>query len=87
MKDAQGYAVWTGPDGRASKEMDTFTCFHCNNVVFVPAKATAEQMGGFCRMCMKQVCGPCADKGVCTPFEKKLEEVERRARMLKAIGI
>jgi hypothetical protein len=41
---------------------------------------------GGCRMCMGMLCGPCADAGTCTPFEKKLEAIEARARLLQQIG-
>jgi hypothetical protein len=27
---------------------------------------------------MKLICGKCADEGRCTPFEKKLDELEQR---------
>lgn len=84
MRNAQGYAVWTGPSG-PPKECDTFTCSHCNKIVFVPPKADPSTLGGFCRLCMKNICGPCHQEGSCKPFEKKLEEIEARDRMRRAI--
>lgn len=80
-----GYAILTSPGG--VREWDTFTCCHCNCVVTIPNRAKAEDCGGFCRRCMKATCGPCADKGTCTPFEKQLEAAERRDRLLRQIGV
>lgn len=83
MRKAGGSAVWSNADG--TTECDTFTCTHCNTVVFVRPKTDPASLGGFCRLCYKHICGPCADKGVCTPFEKKLEEVEARDRLRRSI--
>lgn len=57
------------------REWDTITCHHCNVPVFLKGR----DPGGFCRCCMRAVCGACADKGTCTPFEKKLEQFEKAA--------
>lgn len=86
MRNAQGYAVWTDPS-LPTKECDTFTCHHCNKIVFVPPKADPSTLGGFCRLCMKNICGSCLNEGNCVPFEKKLEQMESKARMLSAIGV
>jgi hypothetical protein len=80
----QGYAVWTGPGGLTEKS--TFTCCHCNSIVFLKAKAPAEECGGFCRLCMKPICSKCCDKA-CVPFEKRLEQMESRDRMLRSVGV
>lgn len=85
MRRAGGYAAIVGPDAPV-KEMDTVTCCHCQRVVFVGARQDPSTLGGFCRMCMKHTCGPCADKG-CTPFERKLEESERRFQTLRSMGL
>jgi len=85
MRRPQGYAIWTGPEG-PPVEQDTFTCVHCNTVVFVTPKTPLEDLGGWCGMCSKPVCKHCAGKG-CTPFEKRLEEIERRERLLQQIGV
>lgn len=70
----QGYAIVCDPV-EGNREADTLTCFHCNRVVHVRAKAAPEDVGGFCRMCMKPICASCVD-GPCVPFEKKLEQIE-----------
>lgn len=73
MSQAKGYMVIVDPSA-PDKEWDTITCCHCNAVVRCKADP-----GGFCRLCMKAVCGPCADLGACQPFEKKLEAMEKAA--------
>lgn len=75
-----GYATWTSPTKLVEK--DTFTCCHCNSVVFLEPKKTQV---GFCRLCMKPVCPSCDARGSCTPFEKQLEEVETRDRRRRAM--
>ena len=84
MRSPQGYARVSGPDGVV--ERDTFTCHHCQRIVFVAPKADPSTLGGFCRLCMKHICGPCAHEGTCRPFEKKLEEYERANRFHRAVG-
>lgn len=84
MRNAQGYAITAEP-GKGDVEEDTFTCSHCNTVVFVKPRQDPSEMGGFCRLCYKHVCGPCADVGTCDPFEKKMEAMERRDRLMKVV--
>ncbi len=83
MRRPQGYATTTEP-GKADVEEDTFTCCHCNMIVFVAARADPSEFGGFCRMCMSHICPGCATEGTCKPFEKKLEEMEARDKLLRA---
>ena len=85
MRNAGGYAVWVAVDG--SREVDSFTCSHCQRVVFVPPRADPSQLGGFCRQCMKHICAPCVKVGGCKPWEKQMAEAEARDRMLRAIGV
>jgi hypothetical protein len=73
LRNPGGYAVVTSPDGR--READTFTCAHCNSLVIVKDGQTADDCGGFCRLCMDLVCPRCAGSN-CAPFEKKLEQQE-----------
>ncbi len=79
-----GYAISVGPD--STHEMDTITCCHCQTIVFLKPQQTGADAGGFCRMCMKPICGPCADLGTCTPFEKKLEAIERADRLHQTVA-
>jgi hypothetical protein len=82
MRRPGGYALWVDPDA-PTKERDTFTCAHCNGVVVVHPRPKPPP-GGFCRMCMKSICDGCCDVGSCTPFERKLDAMERRDRLLRA---
>lgn len=77
MRNAGGYAIWTGPGKPA--EADTFTCIHCNQIVFVKVGASAAECGGWCGLCGKPICAGCAGKP-CDPFEKKLKRMEDQAR-------
>lgn len=81
-----GQAEWTSPEG-GTVGCDTFTCCHCNKVVFVKPRAAASDMGGWCANCAGAVCPHCAGKN-CTPFEKRLEAYEQkhaRQRQLDSI--
>jgi DNA-directed RNA polymerase subunit RPC12/RpoP len=84
MRRPQGYAVTSEP-GRPNVEEDTFTCGHCNSIVFVKPRQDPSTMGGFCRMCMTHICARCAGELTCSPFEKKLEAMERRDRLRRAV--
>jgi hypothetical protein len=59
-------------DGKESA--DTITCGHCGNVVVVDGDNFAS-----CRMCSTFICLNCEKIGSCTPFEKKLQEMERKS--------
>ena len=80
---SRGYAVTVDPNG-ATVEQDTLTCAHCNSVFFLKPRENPSDAGGLCRLCYSFVCGSCADSGECTPFEKLLERMEARDRLLKA---
>lgn len=81
---AQGYACITDPvDG--IKECDTHTCAHCQKLVFTPPNKKIEEVGDFCRGCMKVICLNCVGKG-CTPFLKKIELEEARYHALRSYG-
>jgi hypothetical protein len=84
MRNAGGYGVITSPDG--IEEHDTFTCAHCNKVVVVPVRADPGDIGGMCYQCMRLVCPGCVAAGGCTPFERKLDLMERRADALRSYG-
>lgn len=76
---AQGYASWTGPETLV--EADTITCCHCNALVIVHAKQDPSDLGGFCTLCSKHTCSKCAGAGKCVPFERRLDAMERRAKL------
>lgn len=97
-----GYAVITQPEGDSRvnldgfqvaetsggvAEFDTFSCCHCGRIIHVQARQRPEDIGGFCRQCMKPVCPTCVDIGRCDPLEKKLERAEARDRALRSYGL
>lgn len=86
MRKAGGYAIICDPCAPI-KEMDTFTCHHCDRIVHVEAKANVDDLGGMCRICMKLVCPRCVDAGTCTPLEKRLTEQENKYHTLKSYGL
>jgi hypothetical protein len=73
----QGYASITEP-GKAIREADTMSCAHCNRIVHVPVNRKIEEVGDFCRSCMKVICLRCADLRVCTPLMRRIEQAEER---------
>lgn len=91
MRKPQGYGVTKEP-GKKDIEEDTFSCTHCNAIVFVSDQTTGKPLppddaGGFCLRCMKHICKRCATDGRCTPFERRLEQAEARGRFLKSVGL
>ncbi|MGP0093123.1 MAG: hypothetical protein ACLPKB_24760 [Xanthobacteraceae bacterium] len=82
MRNPGGYFISTDPHPRrgrfACTEVDTFSCRHCNRVVFVQPMCDPSDMGGLCKVCMGYVCPRCAGTGRCDPLEAKLEREEAR---------
>jgi hypothetical protein len=83
-----GFFVDSGPEGDTITE--SFTCCHCNRPTAIDRAAPVAM----CHNCFRRVCNRCHAKGTCTPFEKKLERIERRARederrgaFLRAVGV
>lgn len=89
MAEHRGYATIVDPD-IPLVECDTVTCGHCQRIIFLKPGAgittylirhrnhqVTEEAGAFCRVCMRAVCLRCHDDGRCTPFEKRLEAMER----------
>lgn len=81
----QGVAEWTYAAGRIVAR-PTLTCAHCNRVTIIEQGAKAEDCGGFCLKCMAPTCTGCTGKG-CTPFERELERMEARGRLLASMGL
>jgi hypothetical protein len=80
MRRPGGYGVTKEP-GKKDIEEDSFTCAHCNAIVFVTPFQHPADAGGFCTMCMKPLCKKCAALGKCTPFEKVLEKMEAEGKL------
>lgn len=75
MRRPGGYGVYIGAEN-GNREVDTFTCVHCNKIVQVKPMADPAEMGGLCKICMGFQCPTCVSKG-CQPFEKKLAAYEQ----------
>jgi hypothetical protein len=85
VRREQGSAHWYDENGKETAACSTFTCAHCNTVVFVrPKTHVFHSAPGFCQLCSAHTCRKCTSKE-CKPFEKKLEEIERRGRFMKAV--
>jgi len=85
MDKANNYSTIVSPDGVT--EQDSFTCYHCQKIVFVMPRQKGEDIGGLCKVCMNLICPKCVDLGKCEPFEKKLEKEEARHRFLRQAGL
>lgn len=86
MKHAGNWHCITNENG-SIREQDSFTCGHCSKIVLVGPKQKGEDIGGMCKICYNLICGPCADLGICEPFEKKLEKQEARDRFRRQAGL
>ncbi len=84
-----GYFIEQGPGG-VMQEYDTATCGHCQKVMALPPARNGSmivRVSSPCHGCDKFICGACAARGVCEPWEKQMERMETRARFLNAVGV
>lgn len=73
----EGYACLVDPD-RGTKETDTYSCCHCNRIIHAPVNKKIEEVGDFCRNCMRVHClSPACFE--CIPLLKKIERMEAQA--------
>lgn len=63
--------------GEGTTEFDTCQCSHCQRHFHVGPGTRPEDLGGFCRQCMRAICDRCVGKP-CIPFLKQMEEAEQR---------
>lgn len=75
----QGYLTIVHPDNPLV-EVDTITCAHCQRIEPVKSESL-----GLCRLCYANICGPCVDLGECVPFERKLDEMESKDQLRRAL--
>jgi len=97
MRNPGGYVTIDAPDKQSQrivlngtvidseKEVDTFSCAHCQLVVAVKPMCDPADMGGLCKSCMGLICSHCYDIGTCTPIMKKIEQDEDRSRFLRSM--
>lgn len=86
--------------GLGQVEYDTKQCGHCQAVIFTkPGTASTvylipvsrqpgkflEEPGAGCRVCMRAICLPCCDLGVCTPWERQMEQMEAKDRFKRSV--
>jgi hypothetical protein len=69
------------------REIDGVMCCHCQRITFVKPGQSASDVGGFCGMCYAPTCEACHQKGVCVPFEAKLEMLEGKRAFYRGIEI
>jgi uncharacterized Fe-S center protein len=87
---AEGITAVTMPFGELV-ERKTATCGHCQKIVYVDA--VGDGTGGasqtaVCHKCWSIVCAACHAKGICAPWQKQLEEIERKSDLsLRRYGI
>jgi hypothetical protein len=81
MRNPHGILEIFGPDGVI--ERDIFVCAHCQHttVLHPKQKPTDDDVGGWCTCCFNPICNDCEKAGGCMPIEKKLDIMERRARL------
>ena len=85
-----GYATIISPE-QPVVEFDSVQCAHCQYITLIQSRNDIAEKLGFCLMCMQHLCGPCADLGTCTPFEKQIEAEEKacyqREQFAKIAGL
>lgn len=86
MRKAGGYAISVDING-GTQETDTFTCGHCNRIVFVAAKCNPDDLGGHCRVCMTMICPACVATAKCDPMEEKLKRAEASYDARRSYGL
>ncbi len=90
MRRPGGYTFLTFDDGRMV-EGESFSCRHCNRVVFVRPRERPEDVGGLCKCCMGLTCPACTDKMArgtpCVPLEERLKREEAHYEARRSYGI
>lgn len=66
-------------------ECDTFTCRHCNKIVRIKPLCDPVELGGRCSGCDGLLCPLCASVSGCTHIERRMEIIERRESIAKAV--
>ena len=79
----KGYFTETTPDGKVVAEGETHLCVHCG----LPFRANpgSGRKRGFCLNCMGPVCGAKECSEICKPWERQMENMERRARLRESV--
>lgn len=83
-----GYLTLDDPSAARRVEVDTACCSHCQRIIPLHSlDGTRRTSIAMCSMCgPAPVCDACDRDGRCTPFLRRIEEHEQRARLLAAVG-
>lgn len=73
MLFGRGFGEEKDDAGKVLREVETYTCAHCNVVVMLEDDLERH----VCRLCMRRCCPSSQCRAVCSPFEKKCDLVER----------
>jgi len=77
-----GYATITDEYGKVT-EADTYHCVHCQMLLHIRPGSGVER--GFCVHCEGITCGKPECNNRCVPFMQKIEAMENRHRLHKAM--
>lgn len=77
-----GALIFMGPERGDNREVQTFTCGHCQQVGMV-----GTHDGGLCMCCSNLLCQKNECHDACVPFQKKLEDSYRRERNFQHLGV
>ena len=83
---SRGLFVYDEPE-KQTREVESFTCGHCNFVTKIKPRCDPADAGGLCKRCMRLICKGCAGAMRCDPIEKKLERAEARQEALRSYGL
>ena len=81
-----GYITITDPE-TGTREFDTITCFHCQQLVHWATSYEFVARTGGCGVCGKVICISCVNLGVCTPWEVQMVKAENNARFRREAGL
>ena len=84
LRSPNGLGFEFGPDG--NKEYLTIGCGHCAYSKLFTKQEGAD-LGGYCMVCNRLICGPCADKGKCEPWEEYLAKKEAEFESRRSMGL
>lgn len=87
-----GYSTICAPDDCGGiVEQESFTCKHCQKIVFVKPLCDPADMGGLCKVCDGLICPGCYAKrmagGPCDPWEEKMKRMEARDATRRSMGL
>ena len=83
MRKPGGVLFETNTSTGNVREIETFSCKHCNRHTVLWKRQRPEDAGGYCSVCGGLICSNCVGKG-CDPLEKKLERWAARERLYQS---